>query len=364
MEIDLDQFKFRDEDKAKQIIKEIDEADIELTLMHVCGTHQDTLVRHGLDPMLRDVGVRIKQGPGCPVCVTTQREIEEIIKLAEEGITVTAFGDMMRVPGEESSLMDAKSKGADVRIVYSIDDAVDIAEKTDNEVVFMSVGFETTVPATANVISKNPPENFSILASNRVIPPALKAILEMGEVKLDGLIEPGHVSVIIGSKPYEPLSEKYNIPQVVTGFEPLDLLLGVLFIVRQIQEGRAEVENEYDRVVKPDGNPKAKKVINEVFEPFDIKWRGFPNIPDSGLKLKEKYDQYSARKKFKDILEPLKDKEFKEPEGCRCGEVLRGLIESQECPLFGEVCKPSNPVGACMVSREGSCNIEYRYGSD
>lgn len=363
MEIDLEQFKFRDKEKAEKIIKEIDEADIELTLMHVCGTHQDTLVRHGLDPMLRKVGVRIRQGPGCPVCVTTQREIEEIIKLAEEGVTVTAFGDMMRVPGEESSLMDAKSKGADVRIVYSIDDAVDIADKTDNEVVFMSVGFETTVPSTANVISKNPPENFSILACNRVIPPALEAILEMGEVKLDGLIEPGHVSAIIGSIPYEVLSERYKIPQVVAGFEPLDLLLGVLVILRQVQEGRAEVENEYDRIVKPEGNPKAKAVIDEVFEPFDIKWRGFPEIPNSGLKLKEKYKHYSARNKFKEILESLKDKDFKEPEGCRCGEVLRGLIESQDCPLFGEVCKPSNPVGACMVSREGSCNIEYRYGS-
>jgi len=363
MKPDLEQFKFRDENKAEKIIKEIEKSEREIKLMHVCGTHQDTLVKHGLQPMLEKVGVEIVQGPGCPVCVTTQREIEELIELAEHGKTVTVFGDMINVPGEEKTLSEVRSQGADVEIVYSVDDAVKLARKRDEEIVFMSVGFETTVPSTANVIKEEPPENFSILACNRVIPPALEAILEMGEVDLDGLIEPGHVSTIIGTKPYEPLSEKYSIPQVVAGFEPLDLLMAVLMLLRQVEEGRSEVENEYGRVVKEEGNKKALGIIDEVFESKDIEWRGFPEIPRSGLKLRNKYESYSARKKFPEILEELQEKEFKEPEGCLCGGVLRGVIESRECELFGEECTPSNPVGPCMVSREGACNIEYRYAT-
>ncbi len=364
MKPDLDQFKFRDEEKAEKIIEEIEKSDREIKLMHVCGTHQDTLVKHGLEPMLEEVGVEIVQGPGCPVCVTTQREIEEMIELARSGKTIAVFGDMINVPGEEKTLSEVRSEGADVEIVYSVDDAVELAENRDEEVIFMSVGFETTVPATANVIAEEPPENFSILGCNRVIPPALKAILEMGEVNLDGLIEPGHVSTIIGTKPYEPISEKYSIPQVVAGFEPLDLLMAALMLLRQVEEGRGEVENEYGRVVREEGNKKALEVIEEVFEPKDIEWRGFPEIPKSGLKLRDEYSSYSARKKFSDILEKLQDREFEEPEGCLCGGVLRGVIESRECELFGKECTPSNPVGPCMVSREGACNIEYRYASN
>lgn len=363
MKPNLDQFKFRDEEKAEQIIEEIKKSDRDIKLMHVCGTHQDTLVKHGLQPMLEKVGVEIVQGPGCPVCVTTPREIEEMIKLAEDGKTITVFGDMINVPGAEKTLSEVRSEGSAVEIVYSVDDAVKLAEKRDEEIIFMSVGFETTVPSTANVIAEEPPENFSILACNRVIPPALEAILEMGEVDLDGLIEPGHVSTIIGTKPYESLSKKYSIPQVVAGFEPLDLLMAVLMLLRQVEEGRSEVENEYGRVVKEEGNKKALNVIEDVFEPKDIEWRGFPKIPKSGLKLREKYESYSARKKFSDSLKELKDKKFEEPEGCLCGGVLRGVIESKECELFGEECTPSNPVGPCMVSREGACNIEYRYAS-
>jgi len=363
MKPDLDRFKFRDEEKAEQIIEEIKKSDRKIKLMHVCGTHQDTLVKHGLEPMLEKAGVDIVQGPGCPVCVTTQREIEEMIELAEGGKIVTVFGDMINVPGAEKTLSEVRSEGAKVEIVYSVDDAIKLAEKRDEEIVFMSVGFETTVPSIANVIAQKPPDNFSILACNRVIPPALEAILKMGEVDLDGLIEPGHVSTIIGTKPYEPLSKKYSIPQVIAGFEPLDLLMAVLMLLRQLEEGRSEVENEYSRVVKEEGNKKALDMIEKVFEPNDIEWRGFPEIPKSGLKLRDRYKAYSARKKFSESLEELKDKEFEEPEGCLCGDVLRGVIESRECELFGEVCTPSNPVGPCMVSREGACNIEYRYDS-
>jgi len=359
--MDLDGFKFRDKERADEILEELQRAGQDLTVMHVCGTHQDTLVRHGLEPLLKEVGVDIRQGPGCPVCVTNQREIEEIIKLAEEGVTVTAFGDMINVPGVSSSLNDAKSMGADVKIVYGVDDAVKYAENHDEDVVFMSVGFETTTPSIASAILNSPPDNFSILTCNRVIPPALKLILETGEIKLDGLIEPGHVSTIIGTEPYKPLSKKFKIPQVIAGFEPLDLLLAVLLLVRQKQQGRAEVENEYDRVVKPEGNIKALEAMKKVFEPKDIEWRGFPTIKNSGLELKDKFKQHDARKIFDHILEDVWETEYEEPEGCLCGEVLRGVVDSEECPKFAEECTPQNPIGPCMVSREGGCNIAFRY---
>ena len=361
MDIDLEQFKFRDKKKADDILKELERANEEITVMHVCGTHQDTLVKHGLEPILKEVGVDIRQGPGCPVCVTNQKEIEEIIRLAEEGITITAFGDMIHVPGLNSSLSDAKSEGAKVKIVYGVDDAVKYAEEHDEEVVFMSVGFETTTPSIASAIINEPPENFSILTCNRVIPPALKLILETGDVSLDGLIEPGHVSAIIGTEPYEPLSKKFHIPQVVAGFEPLDLLLAVLLLVRQKQEGRAEVENEYDRVVKPEGNLKALDSMEKAFRTKDVEWRGFPTIENSGLKLIKQFEKYDARKNFEDILEDVWEKEYDEPEGCLCGEVLRGVVDSEECPKFAEECTPQNPIGPCMVSREGGCNIAFRY---
>ena len=361
MSEEIGKFRFRDQKTAENIIKQLKAFNTELTIMHVCGTHQDTLVKHGLERMLNDVGVYIKQGPGCPVCVTTTREVEEILALAKNGVTVTAFGDMIMVPGATSSLYEARSHGADIRIVYSVDDAVDIARKITKEVVFMSVGFETTSPSTASVIEKRPPDNFSILTCNRVVPPALEAILSMGELKLDGLIEPGHVSTIIGTKPYEPLSQRYHIPQVIAGFEPIDLLMAVLMIARQVDSGRAIVENEYTRIVKPEGNRKAMELLDMVFDPMDVEWRGFPKIPKSGYRLKEEYMSYDARLRFRDILGPIADMEFSEPEGCLCGDVLRGLIDSSECPLFGTQCTPKTPIGPCMVSSEGSCNIAYRY---
>lgn len=360
---DMEMFKLRSRDVTKKIIKKIGSADVDLNIMHVCGTHQDTLVRYGLEDMLRKVGINIIQGPGCPVCVTTPREVEEMITLAREGVIVTAFGDMIKVPGAKRSLGDTKLDGGDVRVVYGIDDAVKIADSTDEPVAFMSVGFETTTPSTASVISRGAPDNFYVLTCNRVIPPALDAILSMGELNLDGLIEPGHVSTIIGTHPYEPLSEKYGIPQVVAGFEPLDLLMGVYMIVKQVKEGRAEVENEYGRVVKSIGNTKAQEVVHKVFRRADTDWRGFPVIPGSGLELREGYREHDARVKFSSILNHLKDKKFQEPEGCLCGQVLRGVTEPETCPSFGSACKPSTPIGPCMVSQEGSCNIAFRYKS-
>jgi hydrogenase expression/formation protein HypD len=357
-------FSLKDKKLADKIVNDIKKSDIKLKFMHVCGTHQDTLVKHGLDALIKKCGVEIVQGPGCPVCVTTAREIEEMLNLARTGKIVTSFGDMINVPGEEHSLRSMKEEGYDVRTVYGIEDAVKIAQNhPEKEVVFIAVGFETTAPTTASVILNKPPKNFSILCCHRIIPPALKAIVEMGEIKLNGLIEPGHVSTIIGIKPYEFLSKKYKVPQVVAGFEPIDVLMGVWMLVKQIKTGKAFVENEYSRVVHPDGNIKAKKALNDIFEPCDITWRGFSVIEKSGLRLKSKFEEYDARKRFNDDLVEIHLKEFHEPEGCMCGELLRGLVTPFECPLFGQACTPESPIGPCMVSIEGSCNIVYRYSS-
>jgi len=355
-------FSLRDKHLADDIVSQIKKADVNLKFMHVCGTHQDTLVKHGLDVLLQKCDIEIGQGPGCPVCVTTPKEIEEILLLAKEGTTIATFGDMTRVPGEHYSLQQMKTEGYDVRTVYGIEDALLLAEKhKDKEFVFMAVGFETTSPTTASVLLRDPPSNFSVLCCHRLIPPALLAILDMGEIKIDGFIEPGHVSTIIGVKPYEFISNNYHIPQVITGFEPIDLLMGAWMLVRQIQQGKAEVENEYTRAVKPEGNRKAQQVMKQVFEPVDVKWRGFPVILQSGLRLRNKYASYDARKKYEEELSELTEREFAEPVGCLCGDVLRGLISSKECPLFGRQCTPDNPVGPCMVSSEGNCNIQYRY---
>jgi hydrogenase expression/formation protein HypD len=352
-------FRLRDEKAAQRIIESIRKEDVDLRFMHVCGTHQDTLVRFGLDPMLREAGVEIRQGPGCPVCVTTTAEVADAIALADAGVTIAVFGDMMKVPTPIGSLGDAKARGRDVRIVYSVEDAVKLAPEVKS-LVFMGIGFETTSPTTAAVMVEDLPQNFSVYSCHRLLPPALHAIINMGEFKIDGLIEPGHVSAIIGTAPYNVFSEKYHVPQVVAGFEPLDLLMSVHMLVKQIKEGRAEVENEYRRLVKVEGNPRAIKLLDEVFRPVDRAWRGFPMIPQSAYDLREKYDDHNARKVHEDILK-ARPEVREESRGCRCGEVLRGLINSDECPAFGKACNPSYPMGPCMVSREGGCNIAFRY---
>ncbi len=346
---------------SREILDKLESMKLKLTLMHVCGTHQDTLIRFGLDTEFRRVGIDIRQGPGCPVCVTPPVEIEEILALARAGKTVAVFGDVMKVPGQKGSLNDAKAAGADVRVVFGIDDAVALARKIKKDVVFMGIGFETTAPTTASALLANPPDNFSVLSCHRTVPPALEAIAKMGEIRLDGMIEPGHVSTIIGTKPYEFLSKRYHVPQVVAGFEPLDLLMGVYMLAVQVREGRAEVENEYTRVVHPDGNKIALNAMKEAFAPADVVWRGFPVIQGSGLTVSKSLESHDARKLFADLLGPAHSRRYREPKGCRCGEMLRGTLTSEECPLFGRVCTPSNPVGPCMVSREGSCCISYKY---
>ncbi|MCU4140033.1 MAG: Hydrogenase maturation factor HypD [Methanophagales archaeon] len=365
-------FRYRSKDLANRITEKLKEMDLNLRLMHVCGTHQDTVVRYGLDEMLKEVGVELRPGPGCPVCVTTAHEIDIAVSLAQRGVVVTTFGDMFRVPGSNLSLADAKAKGCDVRVVYSISDAVSIAEKLNKEVVFFAIGFETTAPATAATILSGVPENFSVLSAHRLIPPAMEFLLKMGEIRIDGFINPGHVSTIIGEKAYEFISERYKIPQVIAGFEPLDVLFAVYMIANMVKRGEATVENEYRRVVRPYGNERAKRLIEEVFEPCDCVWRGFPVVNGSCLKLKEEFSEYDAERRFEDELKEVEAREAREArarggeeasgkKGCICGEILRGISTPQDCELFGKVCTPSRPVGPCMVSREGSCNIEFRY---
>ncbi len=355
-------FKLSDYNTAKLIIKKLKELNLNLKIMHVCGTHQDTIVKNGLDTLLQECNIEMRQGPGCPVCVTPQKEFEEAKTLAKEGCAVAVYGDVIRVPVEGGSLADLKAEGYDIRIVYGAEDAVKLAKSIRKPLVFMAIGFETTAPTTASVLLNDPPEKFYVLSCHRSVPPALDALLGMGELKIDGLIEPGHVSTIIGLKPYEPLSVKYHIPQVVSGFEPLDMLVAVLMIALQVKRGEARVENEYTRVVKYEGNTKALKVLSDVFEPSDSVWRGLGLIKDSGMKIKRRFEEHDARRVFEDELKQLDSVEFKEPLGCRCSEVIRGLLYPQECTLFGKACTPTRPVGPCMVSVEGACSIEYKYG--
>ncbi len=355
-------FKLRDSEIAEKIINYIKSRGRKFRFMHVCGTHQDTIVRHGLDEMLLEANVEVREGPGCPVCVTTGREIEMMKTLAYKGKIVCVYGDMFRVRVLGKSLESVKSEGYDVRVVYSVADAVEIAEKNkDRDVVFFGVGFETTAPSTAYSII-NSPDNFYVLSAHRYVPPAMDALLSLGRIKLDGIILPGHVSTVIGQKPWEFLSEKYKIPQVIAGFEPLDVLIGIKYLVEMAENGVWEVRNEYTRAVKYEGNIKAQKFMDETFEPASIEWRGFPEIPNSWMKIRGKYEDKDALRVFVDELEEVKNIDIPEPPGCKCGEVIRGEIYPWECPLFGKACKPSQPVGPCMVSAEGACAIEYKYG--
>ncbi len=356
-------FQFRQKELARSIVDSIQLRNSNYRFMHVCGTHQDTLVRHGLDQMLIDAGIDVREGPGCPVCVSTTREIETARQFARNGKTVAVYGDMLRAPGFRGSLETEKAKGNSVVVVYSIENAVEFARAhPDREVVFMAVGFETTIPSTAVVAENGPPENFSIYSMHKLTPPAVEGIAKLGHVALNGMILPGHVSAIIGTEPWENIRATVGMPQVVAGFEPLDLLIGIHMLIRQIEDKTPRVEIEYGRVVKHGGNERAKRVMNDVFIPVDSEWRGFPLLPGSGMKLRDSYSSIDAEKKYEDLLEDLKSRKFSDPPGCKCAEVIRGEMYPWNCPLFGKVCNPDRPIGPCMVSSEGACAIEFKYG--
>ena len=351
---------YRDKEIAQKILRQIKSiSKKKINLMEVCGTHTVAIFRNGIRKILPP-NINLISGPGCPVCVTPISYIDEIIALSRKGnFIITTFGDMIRVPGSTSTLEKEKSDGADIRIVYSTLDALKIAQDNfSKEVVFMGVGFETTSPTIASAVLKAQKEkirNFSVLSVAKIMPPAMKSLLDAEEVNIDGFICPGHVSAIIGSNPYNFIASKYKIPCVVCGFEPLDILQTIYMLVKQIEEKKPKVEIQYKRVVKPEGNKIALEKLNKIFEVVDSNWRGIGNILKSGLEIRNEYNQFNARK-FKVEIE-----ETKEPKGCRCGDVLRGVIAPPECSLFRKVCTPENPQGACMVSTEGTCAAYYKY---
>jgi hydrogenase expression/formation protein HypD len=327
-----------------------------LKFMHVCGTHEQVITRFGLRALLPK-NVEIIPGPGCPVCVTPAKEIEEAISLAEKS-TVLTFGDMFRIPGATSSLAATKAKGGDVRVVYSVKDAVDFAkENPGKEVVFFSVGFETTVPTVASEILNKPPENFSLLVSHRLIPPMMELLLGIGDVHIDGWLCPGHVATIIGAEPFRLFPTAYGMPTVISGFEPLDVLMSLVMLLKQVKEGKPRLDNEYSRSVREKGNPRAKKMMEEVFEVTSGYWRGIGRVPSSALKLREEFAEYDARKKFGVKVEEEKDILLES-----CHLVINGKLRPEECPLFSKACTPATPRGPTMVSSEGACNILYKYG--
>ncbi len=343
---------------SQEIIKRINKISQPVKIMHVCGSHEHTIMQHGLRTLLPKE-IEVISGPGCPVCCVPSREIDECLKLAEKGITITTFGDMLRVPGSKSSLAEAKENGADVRIVYGVNNAVEIAKKIDEDVVFMSAGFETTAPTTASELISGPPNNFSILSCHRMVPAALEFLINSGETTLNALIEPGHVCTIIGTKPFNVFSEKYGIPQVVAGFNPLDILMSVYMILRQMKNGESLLQNEYKRAVREEGNIKAQEALEEVFYVTSREWRGFPNIPNSVMDVKEEFEEFDARKKYDIEVKDVKEA----PKGCICGTILRGMARPEDCKLFKKTCTPTHPIGACMVSKEGTCNIAHRYST-
>lgn len=333
--------------KIKEIAKDISR---DINLMEVCGTHTQAISRHGIRNILPK-NINLITGPGCPVCVTAQRDIDAIIKLAQSGVPVATYGDLLRVPGQFGSLDEARENGAKVFDVYSTQDALRLKEEY-SDLVFFGLGFETTTPMTAWAIKKG----LTVYSTHKRFLPAMKALLSSGEIRIDGFIDPGHVSAIIGEDPYEEL----DAAQVITGFEEEDVLAGILMLLSQIKSNEKKVENQYTRVVKKDGNKEARKIIDEVFEVDDGNWRGFGAIPESGLKIKKKYEKLDARKKYKNILDKVDFSKSVDPRGCKCGEVIRGIMSPKECPMFKKVCSPDNPVGPCMVSIEGACNNFYR----
>lgn len=357
----VDQNSFKDPILARGLIESIQAlAPEHTTLMEVCGTHTVAIARNGIRDLMPE-GCRLASGPGCPVCVTSNHDIDAVIALARiPDVILTTFGDMTRVPGSTSSLLKEQADGRDVRIVYSPLDALTIAkENPDRPVVFVGVGFETTTPLVAMAIKRAAAmdlKNFSVYAAHKNMPGALDVLMGDPELKVDALILPGHVSTIIGIEPYRFLAEKYGIPGVITGFEPLDVLQGIAMLMRQLHEGRAEIENAYARGVMPEGNPVALAAIDDVFETCTATWRGLGPIKGSGYRIREQYAQFDALRRFEPEIEATQD-----PRGCRCGDVLRGIMAPNECPLFRTVCSPENPVGPCMVSSEGSCAAYYRY---
>ncbi len=331
-----------------------------MTIMEVCGTHTQAIFANGIRSLLPKT-VSIISGPGCPVCVTAQSDVERMIWLSsQKDVAVCTFGDMVRVPGKTGSLAKSRSKGADIRVVYSPFDVIGMAQKDKTkEFVLIGIGFETTVPGFAATIKRAKElelRNLSMFSLHKTVPLALLALAKSGQVKVDGLILPGHVSAIIGTKPYEFLAKDFGIPGTIVGFEGFDIIVGLQKLIEMIAEKKPSIENMYPRIVRVEGNVVARQMIEKVFGPSDALWRGIGNIPGSGLSLRREFDGFDALKKFD--MPYFSDEE---PKGCLCGQVILGVVTPLECSLFSRVCTPINPIGPCMVSGEGTCSAYYKY---
>lgn len=355
---------FRNKEIVDKLARRINDlmADIDrdITLMEVCGTHTMVIFRYGIKDLLPP-RLHLLSGPGCPVCVTSNEYLDKTIAYArEDGVIIATFGDMVKVPGSKSNLAKEKSEGAQIRVVYSSLEALKIArDNPRSKIIFLGIGFETTAPTVASSIliaSQEKLSNYFVLSSHKIIPPAMRALVEDGQIKIDGFICPGHVSAITGSKIYEFISRDYGIPCVVAGFEPIDVLQSISLILSQIKSGQAKVENEYKRAVTREGNLKAQSLMEEVFDLDTSNWRGIGEIEQSGLKIREKYRDFDVEKRF-----PISIEEPHENPECICGAILKGLKTPLDCSLFKKVCHPTHPVGACMVSAEGTCAAYYKY---
>jgi hydrogenase expression/formation protein HypD len=361
---------FRDRAKAEVLVKEIGKlADAiaatrqrSIQIMEVCGGHTHSIFRYGIEGMLPEA-IELVHGPGCPVCVLPMGRVDDCVAIAERPeVIFTTFGDAMRVPGSRKSLLQAKAEGADVRMVYSPMDALALARKhPDREVVFFGIGFETTMPSTALTVLQAEAEgiaNFSVFCNHITIVPTIKAILDSPDLHLDGFLGPGHVSMVIGTAPYQFIASYYRRPLVVAGFEPLDVLHSIWMVLKQIVEGRAEVENQYARIVPDKGNAAALQAVSRVYELREFfEWRGLGSIDHSGVKMRDAYAGYDAERKF-----AIPNVRIADPKSCQCGEVLKGVIKPWQCKVFGTACNPETPLGALMVSPEGACAAYYQYG--
>ena len=355
---------FRDSELAKRVVREIERIaeGRRFRIMEICGSHTHTIYRYGLHDVL-PANIELVHGPGCPVCVLPMGKVDDAIAIAKhEGVILATFGDMMRVPGSEGSLIDAQADGADVRMVYSPLDALKLAHQNpDRKVVFFAIGFETTAPSTAVTLlhaKRWGVRNFFVFCNHVLVVPAIKALLDSPETRLDGFIGPGHVTTVIGSKAWEFIPKDYGKGIVISGFEPLDMLQAIYMLVKQLIEGEPRVDVQYTRAVRPDGNTKAKEVMAQVFELREtFEWRGLGWIEKSALKLKPEFAEFDAELHFN-----LPRRQVADPKVCQCGEVLRGAILPWECKVFGTACTPEHPIGACMVSSEGACAAVYQYG--
>lgn len=361
------QLKFRDPARARglrdaleRLVQGADHAPV--SVMHVCGSHEQAIAKFGLRAAFPEE-LQVIMGPGCPVCVTDVPEVDEAVALAKQGVRIASYGDMLRVPGTSQSLADAKAEGAKVDVVYSVTQAVDLAREHDEDIVFFASGFETTAVATAAVLLDDPPHNFSVLSAHKYIPPVMEIVAEMPGAKIEGFLAAGHAATITGSAVFEKFVERHGLPVVIAGFEPLDVLAGLVKLLEVINSGEPRVENAFPRCVTREGNVQAQKMLWRVFRPTGGRWRGIAHVPNGNLRLRDEFAKFDTRKRFTIDASALWS--YAPPklvQQCQCGDIMAGIASPSDCQLFGKECTPDTPVGACMVSAEGTCKIWHQYG--